>query len=529
MTMISHIVKKDFRLLWPFAAALALVPFALVAVNLQRGHFHLEEPTLDSLLLFLEIIFYFGGGALILTLIHQDSLVGVRQDWLARPIRRRDLLAAKLIFVLVVVQLPMLLANLLEGLADGFSFGHAFLPAISQNLWLLLAFTLPVLAIASLTKNLTGAIAGAVAVLMAMICWAILMKVLSGGYPLGPTQNSAIAWIPGTAKLLIYLAGSSAVLVLQFFRRRLRTSIIVFAGTLALALFTELTPWPLAFRWQQNLSPSPSAAGPVNIAFDPSLKNTRPPALSGATPNLRGVALSTNLGNPMLYLPLQVSGLPPNAILKIDRTVVYVQASGTSRRIMLSTPNASNSFEIPTDTATASAPYHEDEAIHVRPRIYAALKNRRVTVTVQYSATLLRLASVNELSPVAANARLPGIGWCQTRLSNSQTEVHQCQHYSDCPLFCACPIADVANLAYAVSLMMTSLPLKIHSVRNLALCIPKPPPFDLSAVLAASVHDPLRPALRTCAHTRSRVGTCLPLAWRGESPAGVPDHSGEGQ
>lgn len=245
MTMIRHILRKDFRLLWPFATALALVPFALVAADLDRGHFRLEDPAMNSLLLFLEIIFYFGGGALILTLIHQDSLVGVRQDWLARPIRRRDLLVAKLLFVLIVVQLPMLLANLLEGLADGFSFGHAFLPAITQNLWLFLAFTLPVLAIASLTKNLTGAIASAVAILMAMICWAILMKILSGGYPLGPTQNSAIAWIPGTGKLLIYLAGSSAVLALQFFRRRLRVSIIVLATAFALSLFTEMIPWPL--------------------------------------------------------------------------------------------------------------------------------------------------------------------------------------------------------------------------------------------------------------------------------------------
>lgn len=106
---------------------------------------------------------------------------------------------------------------------------------------------------------------------------------------------------------------------------------------------------------------------------------------------------------------------------------------------------------------------------------------------------------------------------------------HQCQHYSDCPLFCVCLTADVANSAYAVSLMMTSLPSRIHLERNLALCIPKPPPCDRLGVLAASVHDLLRPALRTCVHTHSGVVTCWPLASRGESPAGFPDHSGEGQ
>jgi hypothetical protein len=46
---------------------------------------------------------YFGVATLIAALVHQDGLVGVRQDWLERPIRRRDLFAAKVLFVVLAV------------------------------------------------------------------------------------------------------------------------------------------------------------------------------------------------------------------------------------------------------------------------------------------------------------------------------------------------------------------------------------------------------------------------------------------
>lgn len=411
--MIRHILKKDLRLLWPFAAALAIVPFALTAVDLQRGHFHIDDPTLASLLLLLELAFYFGAAAFTLTLIHQDSLVGVRQDWLTRPIRRRDLLAAKLIFTLAVVQLPMLLANLLEGLIDGFSFTHALLPALTQNLWLLLAFTLPVLAVASLTRSMTSATAYAVGIFAVFTCGFILLKMITGN-PLGPTQATALEWIPATARLLIYLAASVAILRLQFFRRRTRAATPVLGAALVLSLIVDLTPWPLAFHWQQALSPSPSAATAVQISLDTGT-DAASPLKRASLPSARG--LST------LHLPITVSGLPPHSILKIDRTVVFAQLTGSRRRILLSEPNAPGGFHVPRYATAAAPSYQRIQTIHVRPRIDSTIQSRRVTLYITYSATLLRLSSVNQLSPTRANLRIHGFGSCQTRINESQTEV----------------------------------------------------------------------------------------------------------
>lgn len=424
--MIRHILSKDLRLLWPFATALALVPFALTMVDLQRGHFRIDDAALGSFLLLLELAFYLGAAALMLTLIHQDSLVGVRQDWLARPIRRRDLLAAKLVFVLATVQLPMLLANLLEGLLDGFSFGHALVPALSQNIWLLIAFTIPVLAIASLTRNMTTATAYAVGIFVAVMCGAILLKIVTGN-PLGPTQATAIAWIPGAARLLIFVTASVMILLLQFFHRRTRASIAVLAAALVLSVIPVLAPWPLVFRLQQRLSPIAPDAGAVRISLQTS---------AGTASPLKKASLTTTREISTLHVPITVSGLPPGSMLKVDRAVVFAQPAGSRHRILLSRRNLSSSFHVPGYTADGAVSNSYNETLHLRPRAATAIQSSRVTLYITYSATLLRPSLVQRLAPVGANLRLKGIGWCQTRLDESQTGVElrclQIGHPSQC-------------------------------------------------------------------------------------------------
>jgi hypothetical protein len=58
---------------------------------------------------------------LITAAVHLDAVPGVRQDWLIRPIRRRDLMLAKLLFAALAVQAPILVANTAAFLISGFS------------------------------------------------------------------------------------------------------------------------------------------------------------------------------------------------------------------------------------------------------------------------------------------------------------------------------------------------------------------------------------------------------------------------
>ena len=58
---------------------------------------------------------------LALATIHEDLLPGDRQDWLTKPIPRSSLLLAKLMFVVVFLNLPLALSQVLGLVANGLS------------------------------------------------------------------------------------------------------------------------------------------------------------------------------------------------------------------------------------------------------------------------------------------------------------------------------------------------------------------------------------------------------------------------
>jgi hypothetical protein len=64
--------------------------------------------------------------------------------------------------LLLFSQGPVFLADFVQALASGASFGRSLSTALLRSLFLLPLFTLPVVAFAALTRNLTEAIAGAV-------------------------------------------------------------------------------------------------------------------------------------------------------------------------------------------------------------------------------------------------------------------------------------------------------------------------------------------------------------------------------
>src|SRR5450631_4746242 len=99
--MIWHIFKKDWKLLWRFAACFGALHFVLNAVRLNRGRFYqtrwavmdaVPNSFLPGRALFLESILptlaLLGSAFLIVAIVNQDAIPGLRQDWLVRPIRR---------------------------------------------------------------------------------------------------------------------------------------------------------------------------------------------------------------------------------------------------------------------------------------------------------------------------------------------------------------------------------------------------------------------------------------------------------
>ena len=423
--MIWNIVRKDFKLLWPYGLAAAILQFAIVAVHLKLGVFE-EQPVFASLLLLLETMMYFGVAVLIATLVHEDSLAGMRQDWLVRPIRRRDLLAAKLIFLLLSVQLPMLLAGIICGLANGFSFLLSCSAALSQNLYFLVGFTLPICAFVSLTRSTSEALGAAFVIVVGIVFSTEALILPMSGNPLGPTSNTGLAWIPLTLRLAIFSVAALAILALQYFRRATRASRLVLGAAIAICLFTEFVPWNAVFAWQQAIAPAPVAAQSIAVRFNPALgrsKSTAPASAAGGSAEFAPAQRHSANEDIVLRIPLEFTGIPTNSILKIDRAVARLTAPNTTRQQIISSASDPGDFEVLNDGQPLSEPQPAHELLLVLGNAYTRFKDTPVTLQLDYSATLLNLSSTQAIPAVNGDLRMVSLGHCETRLNDSRTAV----------------------------------------------------------------------------------------------------------
>jgi len=393
--------------------------------HLKLGVFE-EQPVFSSLLLLLESVMYFGVAVLIAMVVHEDSLVGTRQDWLVRPMRRRDLLAAKALFLLLAVQLPMLLAAIVAGFSNGFPGLISFGAALSENVYFLIGFTLPVFAFVSLTRSFSEALGVAFVLVVADILGTEALIVPMSGNPLGPTTNTGVSWIPLTLRFAIYLVAALAILVLQYFRRATFASRFVLATTVMLCLVTEIMPWNFVFAWQKAMSPASVVAKSIAVRFDPALghfQSATPPSAAAHPATFAPVARRESEEDTTLYIPLQFTGIPRGSILKVDHVVARVSAPNTAHEQIISTAGDPGGFEVSHEAQATSESLPVYEVLHVRGKPYTRFKGTPLSLQLSYSATVLNLSSTHAMPAVNGDLRIDSLGHCETRLNDSRTAV----------------------------------------------------------------------------------------------------------
>ncbi len=154
--MIWHIFKKDWKLLrWQAVAVVALATGSTLA-DAQRGYFGGTDPTrAEAALIILSVL---AGLFLITELVQQDPIPGGAQDWLVRPVKRADLLLAKLLFILLALEAPMLIIVVVKDCARGFPLGATLSAVTLEMLSMTVSLGLPALALASLFRGVTETI-----------------------------------------------------------------------------------------------------------------------------------------------------------------------------------------------------------------------------------------------------------------------------------------------------------------------------------------------------------------------------------
>jgi hypothetical protein len=416
--MIWHIFKKDWKLLWPLILLVALIHVAAASLSLILGHFNEPSELITVGRVLFPLVALFGVTVLTVLAVHQDRIPGETQDWLIRPILRRDLFLAKLLFVLVAVQGPLFAIDAAQLLWAGFPPAQSLGAALAQGATVFCSLSLPALLLGSVTRTMTQAIFTALGLVVLTGVLVTLNKML--GQEQAPFARSGLLWMRLAGLDLLAVLATIFVLPPLFARRHLVRARMVIAGVAALVVVSSLVPWRPLFAVQRWLSPEPEAGRGIALAFDPRLgrsKEELPPSV-----------FAGNGGADAVLLPLRISGLTQGSMLFLDRaeirligpngTVLYRGVSWLS--LDGAGPMAATKLEV---HQTSRGDVHAHQVLFFRPRDFARIKDRTVRLEIDYSLTQFRARGTQHIAALGGDARLADAGWCKTRMDPEGDDV----------------------------------------------------------------------------------------------------------
>ena len=321
MKQVLHIFAKDSRHFWPeILISLALVgAFVWVYPNtwLSESGLHvvvggaflpgmLEGGFLPEFLTMLVPVSWW---LLIARVIHAEALVGDRQFWVTRPYEWKKLLAAKALFLVIFLYLPLLSGQCVLLFRAGFP-PLSFLPGLLYNLVSITAvIVLPLLAITTVTATFARV---TVTLLAGLACFI--------GYVTISMYRSDFATIPYRDHVSLPLAFCfcGVVVVLQYASRRVWMSRLVLAALPILLVLTGMTVSESDEVRRDYPRASAGQEAPVQLAL---LRDAPHPA----------TAYLNRSKQVQVSIPLQVSGVAEGYALLSSEVKVSADAANGSQ------------------------------------------------------------------------------------------------------------------------------------------------------------------------------------------------------
>jgi hypothetical protein len=410
MTQTLHIFRKDIRRFRYELSAVGALTVAFAWSHLAANMPGQPEFTRTVLLAYLTadllaVAWWF----LVTQLIHEESLAGDRQFWIARPYLWRHLLAAKLLFVVVFVNVPLLAAQIVILAAAGYQ----PLAGLPRLLWMQLAVSVvllvPAIALATVTRNLGQFV-------MSILCL-VLCAYLAAAASHGAIDISSAAWPNRAVAVLIACVGAVLMVRWQYSRRLTDASILAGVCTLLLGgAFSIGLPIPVQYALRSWML-RPQETRTVSVSIGPSVELDH--------------SISIPPQNPLeivLLLPTTIAGIPHGDAARPEKVMVSFEtppslrwSSGwryTSRGYPISTP---------------AGPEMQYQQLLILPRdVYRRIENG--TVTIHGSMYLsLQKQTVVPLLPGSAPS-IPGGGFCEVTAAGNE--------YA---LFCSSPFRSPYN------------------------------------------------------------------------------------
>jgi hypothetical protein len=366
MKQALHIFKKDVRYL---RYDIGITLLATVAFCFMRNP------------LILPVTWWF----LISRVMHAEAIPGDRQFWLTRPYEWRSLLGAKILFIFIFVNLPLLLADAVIIHTAGFSIGQELAGLLWTQVLLVTAFVLPAAAFSAITSGLRELLTVTLFLAVGFLAWVVTSPLIHPGF-----HWMELEWIK-TYCLTAQLAAAAAIVLLWQYARRNTLATRIAAGATAVVLLasSSLLPWTAAFALQTHLSNRKMDASSLRIELDSGRK-------------WLGHIYAAGQDQMVAELPLQFSGVPAGTELKPNGATMTLRASDGETWIVNQPPPTSLNFEsgITSLRAAMGKAFYtkvKNQPLQLRGTLYFTLYGNQQN-------TLLPLNS----SPVPVN----GVGMC---------------------------------------------------------------------------------------------------------------------
>ena len=290
MNRVLRIFRKDVRRLWPQTIVfLSLLVGATVGVPAYGAN---SFTMAKALLRLLEPVACW---VLVISLIHEERLIGHSQYWLTRPYAWRDLVGAKALFAFAVISVPVFLCQCATLAAHGLSPFYWLTALLWRQVFFFVFYVLPAAALAAVTESLGQ-------VFLAAVPTFLILEI--GAQALRPSYSSwgGLDWIGTCGVALMVAAGLLAALIVEYTRRRTALARTIVALTLCTTFASAFAPvWGGAFAIQRAFSPERVSDAVVSVLFDDSRAGTRPLQYSTGSSDPDGVRLE---------IPVRVENIP---------------------------------------------------------------------------------------------------------------------------------------------------------------------------------------------------------------------------
>jgi len=312
MKQVLHIFRKDARRYWR-ECAISIALMAFYAWNEARGG-AVERATgyaigARGLLTFrflsglVNVLLPISWVLVIVRAIQGESLVGDRQFWVTRPYEWKKLLAAKVLFILVFVNFPLLIADVFLLAKAGFAPTHHLIGL----LWMQLLLTVfPFLMIAALATVTASLLQMGLAVLV-IVLYLIGMSSVAEHIP-GSSFSSSIA---DSLQATLFVGTGVAVILWQYSRRNTVASrglIVGFAAFVFLVLVASPYRTIVAHQYPLETGQAPLQLSVLPGEYPPDGK------------------FSDQEDEFQIQIPLGVSGIADDSIVVISGVMVELES-----------------------------------------------------------------------------------------------------------------------------------------------------------------------------------------------------------